>query len=120
MPPQVAASAAVGVGAFVYHRRSTASPLLPAVLSPYISSISESVAMPLIKMLDPEQAHRVAIVLAKYGLVPTAPDLTPEEAKILSTPFSHYVLSSPLVCAAGFDKQVRAHQLSVYPVVTHT
>merc|ERR1719204_1888206 len=62
-----------------------------------------SVTMPLIRLLNAEQAHTTAVKLAAYGLVPSF--TTREEDKdVLKSRLWGISLSSPIGLAAGFDK----------------
>lgn len=65
--------------------------------------IWENVSMPLIRKMDPEVAHRMAVKLAAYGLVPSFP--TPQDDKeVLKTSLFGLDFDSPIGLAAGFDK----------------
>jgi dihydroorotate dehydrogenase len=58
-------------------------------------------AWPLLRRLDPERAHALAINLLARGLVPASP---PIDDPALSTEAFGRRLFSPIGLAAGFDK----------------
>lgn len=60
---------------------------------------------PLFRLLDPEDAHKLAIFAAKHGLVPreNRPDLTILHVKVWGREFTN-----PIGLAAGFDKDAEA------------
>lgn len=61
-------------------------------------------AMPLVRKLDPETAHRAGVLLEKYHLGPVDRSFYPElKTKIMGLEFSQCV-----GLAAGFDKQAEA------------
>ena len=62
-------------------------------------------ALPLIRYLDPERAHRIAIGALKLGLGPNV-RATPDP--ILATNIFGMDFSNPIGLAAGFDKSVEA------------
>ncbi|XP_031572269.1 dihydroorotate dehydrogenase (quinone), mitochondrial-like [Actinia tenebrosa] len=64
-----------------------------------------NVIMPVIKLLDAERAHLLAVKMASYGLVPSDRDEDPE---ILNTKVFGLQFSNPVGLAAGFDKQGEA------------
>lgn len=64
----------------------------------------EKVLMPATRLIDPESAHRLAIVTAKYGL---ATDKA-ENSELLRTSLCGLDFSNPLGMAAGFDKNAEA------------
>lgn len=62
------------------------------------------VAMPLVRKLDPETAHRAGVLLEKYHLAPVDRSYYPElKTKIMGLEFRQCV-----GLAAGFDKQAEA------------
>ncbi|XP_037071834.1 dihydroorotate dehydrogenase (quinone)-like [Pollicipes pollicipes] len=60
-----------------------------------------SLVMPAVQRLDPETAHRAAVLAGKYGLVPR--DRTPDPC-VLRTSLWGLQFSNPIGLAAGFDK----------------
>lgn len=65
----------------------------------------KNVVMPLVHLLDPEQAHRFAIFSSEYRLIPKSRYKDPESLKI--TVFGKE-FSNPVGIAAGFDKDGKA------------
>ncbi|KAF0298026.1 Dihydroorotate dehydrogenase (quinone), mitochondrial [Amphibalanus amphitrite] len=65
----------------------------------------ESMVMPAVRWLDPEMAHRAAVLAAKYGLVPR--DRSPDLA-VLRTSLWGLEFDNPVGLAAGFDKHGEA------------
>ena len=65
----------------------------------------DQIAMPLVRLLDPEVSHRIAILAAKYGLFPK--QKTPDPP-ILHTSLWDLQFDNPLGMAAGFDKHAEA------------
>ncbi|CAM9336485.1 unnamed protein product [Scytosiphon promiscuus] len=68
-------------------------------------TLSDSVVMPLIRMLDSEEAHNFAIKAASFGLAPK--DWTMDDP-ILATNVMGLRFSNPIGLAAGFDKHAEA------------
>lgn len=64
------------------------------------------VAMPAVRLLDPEQAHVLAVYLASKGLVPKDRTRDPD---ILRTELWGKTFSNPIGLAAGFDKHGEAY-----------
>ncbi|EEZ97344.2 dihydroorotate dehydrogenase (quinone), mitochondrial [Tribolium castaneum] len=64
-----------------------------------------NVVMPLVHLLEPEQAHRLGVIVSKYRLVPSTNYKDPESLKI--TLFNK-VFPNPIGIAAGFDKHAEA------------
>ncbi|MEX0970073.1 MAG: quinone-dependent dihydroorotate dehydrogenase [Paracoccaceae bacterium] len=64
-----------------------------------------ALGLPLLRQMDPEAAHRLAITALRYGLAP-APDAytTPR----LATTLAGLALPNPVGLAAGFDKNAQA------------
>ncbi|KND04856.1 dihydroorotate oxidase [Spizellomyces punctatus DAOM BR117] len=63
-------------------------------------------AMPMVHaLLDPEESHRLAIWLAKHGLVPKE---RTKDDDVLHTEIWGKTLSNPIGLAAGFDKNAEA------------
>ncbi|XP_019852949.1 PREDICTED: dihydroorotate dehydrogenase (quinone), mitochondrial-like isoform X2 [Amphimedon queenslandica] len=62
------------------------------------------VAMPLVRLMDPERAHRAAVRLANW-----APSTHVEDEKILNTQVWGLSFSNPIGMAAGFDKHGEAY-----------
>ncbi|XP_014235921.1 dihydroorotate dehydrogenase (quinone), mitochondrial [Trichogramma pretiosum] len=62
-------------------------------------------AMPFMRLVDPEIAHRLAINTAKFGLSPTQNNADPP---ILRTSLWGLNFNNPLGMAAGFDKHAEA------------
>lgn len=62
--------------------------------------------MPLIRLVDPEQAHRLAIQALKLGLVPRGP--LPGSDPALRTEVFGIDFPNPIGLAAGFDKSAEA------------
>lgn len=69
------------------------------------AKVCDSVAMPLIRMLDAEQAHTVAVWAASLGLAPK--DWTMDDHVLATTVFG-LRFSNPVGLAAGFDKHAEA------------
>jgi dihydroorotate dehydrogenase len=67
-------------------------------------------AMPLLRLLDPETAHSVVISLAKYGLVPheRRDPLKALHEEVLRTKVWNKSFDNPVGLAAGFDKNAEA------------
>lgn len=63
------------------------------------------VAVPLVQLIDPEIAHRLAIKVLKYGLVPKQ---KAEDPSLLRTSVLGLQFKNPIGMAAGFDKQGEA------------
>jgi len=61
----------------------------------------ESFGMSALRVLDPEQAHGLALTALKFGMVPAPGDLTSPRLK---TTLAGMDLANPLGLAAGFDK----------------
>ncbi|GJQ74403.1 hypothetical protein Trydic_g21274 [Trypoxylus dichotomus] len=61
--------------------------------------------MPVIHLLDPEKAHKLAIVAGKYRLLPKSSYSDPD---ILKTKLFNKEFSNPIGIAAGFDKHGEA------------
>ena len=61
--------------------------------------------MPLLRQLDPERAHRLALLGLRLGLSPRAPD---DDDPILRVRAIGLALSNPIGLAAGFDKDAVA------------
>jgi dihydroorotate dehydrogenase len=68
-------------------------------------SALHDLAVPALRLLDPEDAHRLTIAALRAGLGPSAPS-RPEP--ILATRLAGLDLPSPLGLAAGFDKDAQA------------
>ncbi|XP_001605089.1 dihydroorotate dehydrogenase (quinone) [Nasonia vitripennis] len=64
-----------------------------------------TVAMPLIRLIDPEVAHRIAVKTAELGL---APSQSTPDPPILRTSLWSLEFENPLGMAAGFDKHAEA------------
>lgn len=66
-----------------------------------------NIVMPIIRILDPESAHNLAITILKYRLLhkQTAPDPPSLAANLWGIEFQN-----PLGMAAGFDKQGEAYE----------
>ena len=68
-------------------------------------SLGERLALPLLRRLDPETAHRLALAALRAGLGPRqAADASPR----LRTRLAGLELANPLGLAAGFDKNAEA------------
>ncbi|KAL8588251.1 hypothetical protein ACOMHN_057969 [Nucella lapillus] len=65
----------------------------------------EQIAMPMMRLLDPETAHNFSITAAKYNLVPRSRIVDPVTLK---TEVWGRTFSNPVGLAAGFDKQGEA------------
>ncbi|RKP38161.1 Dihydroorotate dehydrogenase-domain-containing protein [Dimargaris cristalligena] len=65
------------------------------------------VIMPLMRLLDPEDVHRLSIQLASYGLSPKDPRRDREDSALEMELWGH-TLTNPLGLAAGFDKHAEA------------
>jgi len=68
-------------------------------------SLGERLALPLLRRLDPETAHRLALAALRAGLGPDRPPLTSPR---LATTLAGLALPNPLGLAAGFDKNADA------------
>ncbi|XP_065675921.1 dihydroorotate dehydrogenase (quinone), mitochondrial isoform X2 [Hydra vulgaris] len=66
-------------------------------------SVWENISMPLIRMIDAERAHILAVKLASWKLVPKFKTLDADKS-LLSTALWNLKFESPLGLAAGFDK----------------
>src|SRR5579862_4770709 len=64
-------------------------------------SLITPIALPLIRLFEPERAHRLTIAALKAGL---APFPTPVDDPILKTKVWGIQFRNPLGLAAGFDK----------------
>jgi len=62
-----------------------------------------NVNMPLIRLLDAEKAHKLAVQLASYGMVPSFATLA-EDHEVLKTDLWGLSFDTPIGLAAGFDK----------------
>ncbi|XP_011878784.1 PREDICTED: dihydroorotate dehydrogenase (quinone), mitochondrial [Vollenhovia emeryi] len=65
------------------------------------------VAVPLVQLIDPETAHKLAVKALKYGLVPR--QKTEDPASLRTTVLGMH-FDNPIGMAAGFDKQGEAVQ----------
>ncbi|XP_058797415.1 dihydroorotate dehydrogenase (quinone), mitochondrial [Phymastichus coffea] len=65
----------------------------------------KEIFMPLVRLIDPETAHRAAIITAKLGLIPTQKHADPH---ILHSSLWGLHFQNPLGMAAGFDKHAEA------------
>lgn len=65
----------------------------------------KNVAMPLVRLIDPEVAHRLAVTSAKFGIIPTQKTTDPP---VLRTSLWGIEFENPLGMAAGFDKHAEA------------
>lgn len=63
------------------------------------------VAIPLVQLIDPETAHKLAVKILKYGLVPKQ---RTEDPNSLGTTVFGLQFKNPIGMAAGFDKQGEA------------
>lgn len=68
-------------------------------------SFYQNIVMPLVHLLDPEQAHNMAVYVSKYRLVPKSRYKDPPSLKV--NIFGRE-LSNPIGIAAGFDKDAKA------------
>jgi dihydroorotate dehydrogenase len=68
-------------------------------------SLGERVALPLLRRLDPETAHGLALAALRAGLGPRRGPITSPR---LATRLAGLALPNPLGLAAGFDKNARA------------
>jgi dihydroorotate dehydrogenase len=64
-----------------------------------------SALLPLLRRIDPERAHRLALKALRFGLAGQAPQT---DDPILATSFLGRTLSNPIGLAAGFDKDAVA------------
>lgn len=60
------------------------------------------IAIPLVQLIDPEIAHKLAVKTLKYGLVPKQKT---EDPSLLRTTVLGLQFKNPIGMAAGFDKQ---------------
>lgn len=63
------------------------------------------VAIPLVQLIDPEIAHKLAVKTLKYGLVPKQKT---DDPTLLQTTVLGLQFKNPIGMAAGFDKQGEA------------
>jgi len=63
------------------------------------------IAIPLVQLIDPETAHKLAVKVLKYGLVPKQKT---EDSSLLRTTVLGLRFKNPIGMAAGFDKQGEA------------
>lgn len=63
------------------------------------------IAVPLAQLIDPETAHKLAVKVLKYGLVPSQKT---EDPGSLRTTVLSLQFKNPIGMAAGFDKQGEA------------
>lgn len=63
------------------------------------------VAIPLVQLIDPETAHKLAVKTLKYGLVPRQ---KAEDPSLLRTAVLGLQFKNSIGMAAGFDKQGEA------------
>ncbi len=68
-------------------------------------SLGERLALPLLRRIDPETAHRLALRALRAGLGPRQPPVTSPR---LRTRLAGLELANPLGLAAGFDKNAEA------------
>jgi dihydroorotate dehydrogenase len=61
--------------------------------------------MPVVRLFDPESAHKIAVLCARFGLTPKDPEPDPELLHVSALGLS---FSNPLGIAAGFDKDGEA------------
>ncbi|KAL4115580.1 hypothetical protein PRIC2_013741 [Phytophthora ramorum] len=61
--------------------------------------------MPVVRLLDPETAHKVAVQCARFGLTPKDPEDDPELLRVRTLGLQ---FPNPLGIAAGFDKDAEA------------
>jgi dihydroorotate dehydrogenase len=82
--------------------------------SEFYHYISDQVALPILRRLDPETAHKLGLELAKRGLAPTfRPSAIEQRIDVTSQPFAKHQLLKFENCvglAAGFDKDGEAIQ----------
>lgn len=64
-----------------------------------------NVAIPLVQLIDPEVAHKLAVKTLKYGLVSKQ---RAEDPSLLRTTVLGLEFKNPIGMAAGFDKQGEA------------
>lgn len=64
-----------------------------------------NIAVPLVQLIDPETAHKLAVKALKYGLVPRQKT---EDPSSLRTTVLGLQFKNPIGMAAGFDKQGEA------------
>ncbi|RLN54151.1 hypothetical protein BBJ29_008180 [Phytophthora kernoviae] len=61
--------------------------------------------MPVVRLFDPETAHKIAVQCARFGLTPKDPETDPELLRIKAFGLD---FTNPLGIAAGFDKDGEA------------
>ncbi|KAG7381548.1 Dihydroorotate dehydrogenase (quinone), mitochondrial [Phytophthora pseudosyringae] len=61
--------------------------------------------MPVVRLFDPESAHRIAVQCARFGLTPKDPEPDPELLRVKALGLT---FANPLGIAAGFDKDAEA------------
>jgi dihydroorotate dehydrogenase len=71
----------------------------------FMLSLLSSAALPLLRRLDPETAHTLALRTLAWGLAPTAPRT--DHPALAVTAFGRH-FSNPIGLAAGFDKNAAA------------
>lgn len=74
--------------------------------------IWEHFTMPVIRLLDAEQAHRLAVMLASFPLKPLVPSFPTktEDTALLHTQVWGVSFPAPIGLAAGFDKHAQCMQ----------
>ncbi|KAK8747330.1 hypothetical protein OTU49_016753, partial [Cherax quadricarinatus] len=65
----------------------------------------DSLVMPMLHKLEPETAHNVAVMAAKYNLVP---EVNLKESELLESRVLNLLFKTPIGLAAGFDKNGEA------------
>ena len=76
--------------------------------APYAAAV-EHCALPLLQMLDPEDAHRWGVIAAACGLAPLDARVNDAgRAAALSSRVFGLTFRNPVGLAAGFDKQAEA------------
>jgi dihydroorotate dehydrogenase len=68
-------------------------------------SLAERIGLPLLRRIDPERAHGLALAVLRAGL---GPDIDPVTTPRLATSLAGIALPNPLGLAAGMDKNATA------------
>lgn len=92
----------------MYHAKNHAGPSRWNVRTVSVSCMTPALATalaPILRRLDPERAHRLAVLALRLGLA-GADGIADEEA--LSVGLSHLQFPNPIGIAAGFDKDGKA------------
>ena len=67
--------------------------------------LTRNLVMPVVQLLEPENAHKLAVLLASFGLAPRDRQL---DSPVLATTVLGLNFRNPIGLAAGFDKHAQA------------